>query len=116
MIKNLRTGQILAGKVKPAATFLRRLKGLLGTNSLPAGQALWIYPCNSVHTFGMNYAIDVIFLNHSNQVLKVVPAMPPGRIAFCRAAKSVVEFPAGVIAATNTQPSDVLVVSKDKTV
>lgn len=110
MIKNLRTDNIVADKVHKADTFFRRLKGLLGTKNLPPGQALWIYPCNSVHTFGMNYAIDVVFLGGVHQVLKVVQAMQPGRMAFCRSAQSVVELPAGVIAAADIQPNDILTI------
>ena len=46
-----------------ARSWLARLRGLLGTSELPADEGLWLSPCNSVHSLGMRYAIDVIFLN-----------------------------------------------------
>ena len=39
-----------------------RLRGLLGRDGLPAGTGLWIRPCNAVHTLGMRFAIDIVFL------------------------------------------------------
>lgn len=71
--------RILASDLKVADTFYSRLKGLLGKKDLPQGTALWIKDCPSVHTFFMNFNIDVIFLNDQMQVTRVVKNLPPWR-------------------------------------
>lgn len=81
---------------------------MLGRDCLPDGHALLIIPCESVHTFGMKFPIDVVYLDRKNRVRKVRPAMQPWRISMCLLAHSVVEFPAGVIKKTKTQRGDLL--------
>lgn len=105
---NVSPNATLAETTRIAATFWRRLKGLLGTRELPAGEALLIAPCNSVHTFGMKYPIDVIFVSKDNRVLKTVGAMQPGKIAACYRSSYVVELPAGTLDRTGTVVGDVL--------
>jgi hypothetical protein len=95
---NKTTNAVLANRVITAASFWARLKGLLGTKSLPSGEALLIKPCNGIHTIGMRYAIDVLFISASWQVLKVVPEVAPMRGAVCFAAAMVLELPAGTVA------------------
>lgn len=96
----------LAGRVMEADTFFRRLKGLLGTSGLPAGTALVIRPCNSVHTFGMAYSIDVIFADSGNKVVKIVSDLPPGRVTGCLAGRYAVELPAGTARQSKTAVGD----------
>lgn len=105
---NVSPNAMLAETTSVASTFWRRLKGLLGTRELPAGEALLIVPCNSVHTFGMKYPIDVIFVGKDNRVLKTVGAMQPGKIAACFGASYVVELPAGTLDRTGTCIGDIL--------
>ena len=52
----------LAGSLTVADKLLLRMKGLLGRKSLDHGEGLWIKPCMGIHTFGMRFPIDVIFL------------------------------------------------------
>jgi len=63
--------------VRLAHTFLSRLKGLLGTLSLPDNAALWIKPCASIHMFGMLYSIDVLFLTNENEICKIARGVIP---------------------------------------
>ena len=70
----------LADKVELAASFGARLKGLLGRDGLPEGQGLWIDPCNSVHTFFMRFPIDVLFLDKSQRVVRVLIDLPARRM------------------------------------
>lgn len=77
-----------------ARTRHERNTGLLGTDNL-AG-ALWIRRCNMIHTFGMRYAIDAVYVSRKGLVLSVVHT-PPGRVGAPRVrASAVVELPAGV--------------------
>ena len=105
---NSRTGVALAANCIVAADFWRRLKGLLGTKELPEGQALIIMPCNSVHTFGMNYPIDVVFLDGKNRVLKTVSTLRPGKMSACSGSSYVVELPSGTLERTGTRIDDIL--------
>jgi uncharacterized membrane protein (UPF0127 family) len=81
--------------------------------SLPEGEGLWIVPCEGVHTFGMKFTIDVIYLNKKRVVLKLRPNMVKRRISFCLSAHSVVELPAGTIEKTGTQVGDQLELEKE---
>ena len=71
---------VIAQKVEFADTFLKRLLGLMFSKNLGNKDGLLFYPSNSIHTFFMNYPIDVIFLNNKNEVVKVIPSMKPWRI------------------------------------
>jgi hypothetical protein len=104
---NLRTGTTLATNVKVADNLFTRMKGLLGKKGLPIGEALWIKPCFSVHTFFMKFPIDVIFLNKKNQVIAAVRNLKPNRITrLYPQSFSVLELPTGTIAASNTEVGD----------
>lgn len=92
------TGLEVASSAAIADTFFARLKGLLGTAGLPAGEGLLIPRCNSVHTIGMKYSIDVLFLDKNFTVLKAVAQLAPCRAAVCWQAAMVLELPAGTAA------------------
>lgn len=94
-IKNATKGTIVAEHVWLADTFWKRLKGLLGTNSLGAGYGLVIKPCNSIHTFGMNYPIDVLFINCNHKIIKIVTAMKKRQMARASGSSYVIELPRG---------------------
>lgn len=78
-----------------AHDFMSRLRGLHGIDQLRGDAGLWLRPCNAVHTFGMGYDIDVVFLDKQHRVLKHVGKLRPNRAACCLAARSVVELPGG---------------------
>ncbi|MFA5597756.1 MAG: DUF192 domain-containing protein, partial [Pusillimonas sp.] len=80
-----------------ATSFWHRLSGLLGRPPLAPGQALWLYPCHAIHTLGMSYSIDVLFLDERMQPVKRVLALRPNRFCWCKGATSVLELPAGLI-------------------
>ena len=70
----------------------RRAGGLLIRPKLLAGEALWLRPCRSVHTFGMRYPISVFFLDQQNTVVSYRLDVPPNRIVCCMRARSVCEM------------------------
>lgn len=83
------------------------MKGLLGKTEMLAGEALWIRPCISIHTFLMRFPIDVIFLNKSNQVIAAIKNLKPNRLTrLYPKAVSVLEVPAGVLQVTDTRVGD----------
>lgn len=104
---NLSTGMELASDVRVALRLLARMKGLLGQSCLPAGRALWIRPCKSVHTIGMKFAIDVVFLDGGNRVVAALGNIRPNRLtSFYLKAAGALELPAGTIEATGTGTGD----------
>ena len=109
-IRNSTRGTQLASDARTARGFWSRLVGLLGRSSLRAGEALVLDPCNSVHTFFMRFPIDVVYVDRSRQVVKVVPDLKPFRVSgLLRSRSSVIELPSGTIANTGTAPGDQLV-------
>ena len=83
-----------------------RLRGLLGRPPLQAGEALLIDPCPSVHTLGMRYPLDLVFLDPDLTVLKLVERLPPLRWAGCAGARATLELPPGALEAMALQPGD----------
>ncbi|MDR3552122.1 MAG: DUF192 domain-containing protein [Clostridia bacterium] len=72
-------GRAVAGRIDVADSFFTRLRGLMYTKSLGDRYGLLLSPCGAVHTFGMRYAIDVVYLSASGEVLRVECAMQPRR-------------------------------------
>lgn len=107
-VRNQTKSTIVADRADIADTSAKRRRGLLKHNGLEPGEGLWIAPCEAVHTIGMKFAIDVLFLDRKRKVLKVKPAMKRGRIAACLWAHSVLELPSGMAASTQTTVGDQL--------
>ncbi|MDR0779432.1 MAG: DUF192 domain-containing protein [Pseudomonadales bacterium] len=76
-----------------------RSRGLLWRAPLAeaGSQALMIEPCASVHTFGMGYALDLVFLDSRRRVCGWRERLVPWRAAACRGARTTVEFHAGTL-------------------
>jgi uncharacterized membrane protein (UPF0127 family) len=101
-------GRLLADCADIADTSAKRRTGLLKHLRLDPGQGLWIAPSEGVHTFGMKFPIDVLFLSRQKKVLKVRPNMVRSRISLSLRAHSVLELPAGTADATGTVAGDQL--------
>lgn len=92
-------GVPLARKVRVASSFMLRLVGLLGTSQLPDGHGLLIQPGGGIHTVGMKYPIDVVFLDVGHMVLGIAAEVAPNRIRLApRGCASVLELNAGAAA------------------
>jgi uncharacterized protein len=78
-------------RVHLARTAWARLVGLALLRDLPPDRALLIEGCRSVHTFGMRFAIDVVFLDAVGRPLRVVRNVRPCRVVACRGAAAVLE-------------------------
>jgi uncharacterized membrane protein (UPF0127 family) len=72
-----------------------RALGLAGLRALPPGTALHIASCRSVHTFGMRFALDLVWLDEAGRPVRVDRAVPPARVRTCARARSVLETAAG---------------------
>lgn len=85
----------IATALEPAFDSASRKRGLLQHDALAPSTALIIAPCGAIHTFGMRFAIDVIFAARDGRVMKIVPALAPRRIAVALKAFATVEMAAG---------------------
>ncbi len=112
LVRNETRNSVLADSVDIADTSAKRRRGLLGRDSLPDGTGLWIVPCESVHTWGMRFPIDVLYLDRKKKVRKLRRVMVPWRVSMCLSAHSVLELPAGVIEKTGTLPGDQLALTE----
>jgi uncharacterized membrane protein (UPF0127 family) len=101
------TRKEIAVNLEVAETFRARSKGLLGKSSLAAGEGLLIRPCKGVHTIGMKFPIDVVFLDNSNKVIGICKELQPNRLTAIRLrAASVLELPVGTVEATALKLGD----------
>jgi uncharacterized protein len=99
----------LATALAVADTHWTRLRGLLGlaVGDFRNGNGLWIVPCHGVHTLGMGFPIDVVYLNREMKVILVQSQLQPWRFAPVRAqATSVLELPCHTVAETGTVVGD----------
>lgn len=107
-VVNTTNAALLGDSVLVANDSRTRRTGLLRHTKLEPGEGLWIVPCEAVHTFGMKFAIDVVFLSRKKQILKIRKNMSVRRISICLRAHSVLELPAGMIDRTGAVPGDQL--------
>jgi uncharacterized protein len=84
-------GALLRVADRPSA----RVAGLSGMRTLPPATALLIPDCRSVHTLGMRFPVDLIWLTEDGRILDVTASVPPRRVASLRGARAVVECRAG---------------------
>jgi uncharacterized protein len=97
---------VLGTSIEVANHGATRRKGLLGRSGLPSGEGIWIVPCESVHTFGMRFPIDLVYLDRNKKVRKVRSGVPPWRLSACLSAHSVIELASGTIQTTQTRRGD----------
>lgn len=94
-------GRCIAGHVHMACSFRSRCIGLLRQPSISEQAGLLLVPGGSIHTLGMRFTIDVVFLSRQMRVLELVERVPPWRVVIApRGTARVLELTAGRIAAT----------------
>jgi uncharacterized membrane protein (UPF0127 family) len=97
---NRATGQVVVPRLRVAATFASRFRGLQLCSMLAADEALLLAPCSSIHTCFMRFAIDVAWLDRAGKVLSVKINLRPWRVAAGpRAALFALETSAGSLRA-----------------
>jgi hypothetical protein len=113
-IVNARTGAVVATSAEVARTSSERRRGLLGRSGLPGGSALIIARCNAIHTIGMQFAIDVAFVDARGCVRKIINRLPPYRIAISPRARVTIEFAAGELEASALRVGDRLTLAPSR--
>lgn len=102
---------LLVSRLEVADGAWSRIKGLIGRSSadFKPGMGLWIVPSEGVHTIGMSFPIDVVYLDGKQRVIHLCHRLPPMRIAAVKwKAQSVLELPAGTLAESGTEVGDLL--------
>ena len=110
VITNARTGQLVAERAVLASNPWTRMKGLLGRASMPASEAIILRPAASIHTLFMRFALDIIYLDREDRVVKVVPNLVPYRFSAAKKAHTVLEMTSGATAGSDLQPGDQLLI------
>jgi uncharacterized membrane protein (UPF0127 family) len=111
---NLTRNIQLTDCARVADGFYTRLVGLLRDRQLAHGDGLWIIPCNSIHSIGMKFDFDAVFLDKNLRVVHLMHVMKPWRISkMVFSAQSVLEIPAGIIAKTGTEMGDQFEMARD---
>lgn len=106
-IVNVTKNQVLSDNCRFANSFLKRLLGLLGRNSLKPGEGLLIDNCHGIHTIGMRFKIDVLFLDKDLRVMRMASNVRPFSLGpVVNNAIYVLELPAGMLQRTHTETGD----------
>jgi uncharacterized protein len=85
--------RLLGLEVPVATSLLSRLLGLALLARERAGAGLLIPRCRSVHTFGMRFSLDLVFLDGDGRVVSLRRGVPPRRVIRCAGAEAVLELP-----------------------
>lgn len=101
--------RLLLPNVMLATGAWERLRGLLGRAPPGDDEGMLIDPCASVHTLGMRYPIDLVFLSPQWRVTRVFDRLPPLRMAWSWRARRVLELRAGMAAQLPISAGDELV-------
>jgi uncharacterized membrane protein (UPF0127 family) len=72
-----------------------RRRGLAHLDALPAEHALLFERCRSVHTIGMRFALDLLWLDGDGALVRLDRDVGARRLRTCLRARSVVEARAG---------------------
>jgi uncharacterized membrane protein (UPF0127 family) len=88
---------LLLESVMLTASPWERVRGLLGRPPLGDHEALLLDRCGSVHTFGMRYPLDLVFMDREWMIRKLARALAPWRMAWSVRAAFTLEMPAGTI-------------------
>ncbi len=104
---NVSKKQMLSDQCRLANSFLKRLVGLLGRSSLRQGEGLLFDRCHGIHTIGMRFQIDVVFLDKDLRVMRVTNRMRPFHVGpVVNDAVYLLELPAGRLDDTHTEVGD----------
>lgn len=106
---NRTRGTVVGSHIEVADTWWGRARGYLGRRPPDEGEGLLLVPCNGIHTWGMAFPLDVLFLDPRGRVLASARQVRPWKqLLRVHAARYVLEVPVGTIEATGTREGDEL--------
>src|SRR4030066_1511195 len=102
--RDISRNEVLGEAIRESDTFFSRAKGLLRPERLAPGEGLWIFPCRSIHSFGMRFEFDALFLDSQSKVIGLYNRFRKNRISrYFWTARGVLELPEGTIETTGTE-------------
>lgn len=109
-VRNVTRGTTVASDVRVARSFFSRGRGLMFASGLSADSGLLIDPCSSIHMFFMRFALDVLYVDRDDRIVRAQRAIKPWRIGpiHTRGAKYVIELPVGTIDRSSSVVGDQL--------
>ncbi|OGQ97015.1 MAG: hypothetical protein A2284_01525, partial [Deltaproteobacteria bacterium RIFOXYA12_FULL_61_11] len=109
---NTRNGRLVSEKISTATTFVRRSTGLLNHAGLPRDEALFLSPARRIHTCGMRFPIDLVFVERHGHIVRLFERLEPTRTQVVhdggRRACAVLELAAGRIEELDLREGDQL--------
>ncbi len=103
---------LLFDKVNIAKSFFKKFTGLIFSRPLDLNEGLLIESCNSIHTFWMRFAIDAVFIDRNNVIVRIIENIRPFRLSpIIRGAEKVLELRSGAIKHKCIKKNDALIFS-----
>lgn len=108
-VNRTKENRVLADHVVWAGSSSERRRGLLSRTSMGPNEGIYLVPCEGVHTFGMKFPIDVLFLDSEGTVLALQHRLKPWRLSkIVFRADGVLELAAGRLLETSTEIGDII--------
>jgi uncharacterized membrane protein (UPF0127 family) len=100
--------KLIAGTVKEARGYIKRMVGLIGKKEIEEGSFLLFRNCNAIHTFFMSASIDAVMTAKNGEVLRVFESLRPWRFAACLKARDTLEMKAGSARKNGIKAGDII--------
>jgi len=113
VLVNTTQNTIVSDRCHLANSVLKRMVGLLNRMRFDKGEGLLLDRSYGIHTFGMRFPIDVLFLDKDLHVIRAIKALPPYRTCAVKRSVYVLEVPIGAIEASRTQEGDQIQISNN---
>jgi hypothetical protein len=79
-LKLVKNDEVLCPVVEDASSFFTRFMGLMYRKSMPDKNGLLLTPCNEIHTFGMKFDIDTVYISKNDEIVFIDPAIKPHKV------------------------------------
>ena len=115
-VTNVTRGTTIATRVRIAKGMWQTVFGLHLLPRLQAGEGLLLPGATTIDTTFMGYPIDLLFLDASSRVTRLVPNMVPWRMVLSgHGGRDCLELPGGALEGTGSEVGDQLVLAEIET-
>ena len=115
MIRNASNGRIICRNELMARGFFQRLTGMLTRKFSGKLDGIVFENCNTIHTFGMRFSLDVLFVDRNNVIIKIQKNMAPWKTASAGIKKcTAIELPAGTADMVMCKTGDIIEFNDEK--
>jgi uncharacterized membrane protein (UPF0127 family) len=106
-VVNRSRGTLLGNRIMLVDTWSGRLRGFLGRPEPQPGEGMLLVRCNAVHMYGLDFPLDLVFLDDKGDVVGTIEELKPWkRSKRFTGARFALELPKGVVAASKTDVGD----------